>query len=66
MIGLLNAAWKDRLTVLAYHRVTEYDMVRFETYRPVVSATPTEFERQMEFIRARFSVITAQDLLAWL
>lgn len=56
----------QHLTVLAYHRVTDLPAAGFDTYRRNVSATPTGFAAQMDFICTRFNVISLQDLLLWL
>lgn len=49
--------------ILAYHRVDEFD------HRPwldpsLISATPQQFEEQMELVASRYHPISAEDLLA--
>ena len=62
-IQLLDSFWgKKRLTVLAYHRIIEYEHANFADYVPVVSATPTIFEQQMQFVEQYFNVISLTDL----
>lgn len=64
-VPALNAYWgKQRLTVLAYHRVIEYERDDFADYLPVVTATPAMFEQQMAFVRDHFNVISVWDLHA--
>jgi peptidoglycan/xylan/chitin deacetylase (PgdA/CDA1 family) len=59
---LLDAAWGgQRLTVLAYHRITDAMAPGFDHYRKNVSATPEMFERQLAYVTKHFNVI---DLFA--
>ena len=52
---------RDRLTVLAYHRIVE--MTDEFPYAPeVVSASPENFGRQLDWVARNFSVIAADDL----
>ncbi|NWF71322.1 MAG: polysaccharide deacetylase family protein [Chloroflexi bacterium] len=63
----LNVFWgRDRLTVLAYHRIIEWDTPEFRDYEPVVSATPAMFEQQMTFVAEHFNVIDLAALQAYL
>lgn len=55
---------KDRLTVLAYHRI--HDPARFEFFEPVISAPPDGFARQMDLIAERFNAVSLADVLSWL
>lgn len=54
-----------RLTVLAYHRITDPSAPDFRGFEPNVSATPELFEAQMAYVKARFNVISLADLVAW-
>ena len=54
------------LTVLNYHRVDYPFQKSFQTFRPNISATPEDFERQMEYVSNHYDVISGQDLLAYL
>ncbi len=63
---LQKAASRNRLTVLAYHRITEITAVDFRGFEPNVSASPAMFEQQMAYISQQFNVISLADLLAWL
>jgi peptidoglycan/xylan/chitin deacetylase (PgdA/CDA1 family) len=53
---------RQRLTVLAYHRIIEWQTDSFDDYEPVVSATPALFAQQMEWLEDYFSVISLWDL----
>ncbi len=62
---LLDLYWgRDRLTVLAHHRVTD-DGTRpdFPYYQPNISAAPAQFVEQLAFIAANFNVISLDDLV---
>jgi peptidoglycan/xylan/chitin deacetylase (PgdA/CDA1 family) len=64
---LLDSFWgKNRLTVLAYHRITDATAPDFVHYRPNVSAAPQMFARQMAWIAKRFNVISLPVLHAFL
>ena len=58
-----DAVWgRDRLTVLAYHRILDLAEPGMEFDPGVVSATPEMFERQMRYVAGRFTVIGLPDL----
>ena len=68
-VGVLDAvhrAWRDRLTVLAYHRIGDPETDGRRTLKSNISATPVDFAAQMEFLSRRFDVISLGDLQAWL
>lgn len=54
------------LTVLNYHRIDHADSPDFDLFKPNVSATPEEFARQMDYVRARYNVISCEQLDRWL
>lgn len=61
--SILHRTWgKNRLTVLAYHRIIEHQTPTFADYRPVVSATPADFRQQMAFLKTHFSVISLDNV----
>jgi len=65
LISGLDRLWgKDRLTVLAYHRV--HEPAEFEFFRPLISSTPGAFARQMDIIAEGYNAISLDDLLAWM
>lgn len=53
------------LTVVTYHRVTEYPNPTFDGYEPNISATPAAFTEQMDYLKTRFNIISLTELLAW-
>ncbi|HZW31856.1 MAG TPA: polysaccharide deacetylase family protein [Isosphaeraceae bacterium] len=67
VLGLLERladAMRPGLVVLTYHRIAEPGLDPF--YDPVVSATPTAFRAQVEWLRRRFRILALPDLVAWL
>jgi peptidoglycan/xylan/chitin deacetylase (PgdA/CDA1 family) len=64
---LLNTYWgPDRLTVLAYHRITDPTPSQFSYYIPNISATAEMFARQMEYVAQHFNVIDLAALRAFI
>lgn len=58
-----DAVWgRDRLTVLAYHRIADVTDPAMEFDPGVVSASPAMFERQMRHVAREFTVIGLPDL----
>lgn len=53
---------ESRLTVLAYHRVAPWQDPGFNSFKPVVSATPAVFEQQMALVASSFSVVSLDAL----
>ncbi len=66
LFGMGHTLWPNRLTVLAYHRVTDPNVPGFDTFKPNVSATPAAFAAQMDFISQHFNVVSIGEVLAWL
>lgn len=58
--------WSKSLTVLNYHRINDITQPDFDSFKPNVSASPTEFDRQMSYIKRWFNVIGINDLVRWL
>lgn len=58
---LLPPVW---LTVLAYHRVCEYDL-NSPWDDELISATPQQFRDQLSFVKRYFTVITSKRVLEW-
>ncbi len=54
------------LTVLNYHRIDHADSPHFDLFKPNVSATPQEFACQMDYVQARYNVISCEQLDRWL
>src|SRR5919197_5136055 len=67
--GLIRAGrvlWSKSLTVVNYHRINDPERKDFDSFKPNVSATPAEFERQMDYLSNWFQVVTARDVVQWL
>ena len=60
-----TALGKDRLTVLAYHRICEIGP-NFEHFEPNVSASPAMFGQQIAYVAANYNVIHLDQLRAHL
>lgn len=61
---LLNAYWgSDRLTVLAYHRITDVHAPDFVGFAPNVSATKEIFAEQIAHVARHFNVISLETLV---
>jgi len=55
-----------RLTVLSYHRINNPEATGFDTFKPVVSATPQNFSHQMDTISRNYNVVSVSEVIAWL
>ncbi len=66
MLKMLLYAAPRRLTVLSYHRVDDASKPGFDTFKPNVSATPSAFRQQMEYVKRHYNVIRCEDLASWL
>ena len=55
---------RDRLTVLAYHRIIDHTTPRFASFAGNVSASPAEFADQMHWVSENFSVVALTDVVA--
>jgi len=67
--GLIRAGrglWAKSLTVVNYHRIDDPNRKGFDSFKPNVSATPDDFNRQMDYLVKWFNVVSLQDVLAWL
>jgi len=66
--GVLSVAgrWygRDRLTVLAYHRVADASNPNLTGFRPNVSASVKGFADQLDWIARHFTVVSLGDVLA--
>lgn len=52
----------DRLRILTYHRVAEFDESRLLDPR-LISTTPALFARQMEYLASRYHVVTLEHVI---
>ena len=58
--------WPKSLTVINYHRIDDPYRADFDSFKPNVSATPQDFERQMDYLAKWFNVVSLSDIVAWL
>lgn len=66
LLKFYHGYWKKRLTILAYHRIVTDDEFQSSSRKIAVSASISEFERQMCFVKQHFSIITLEKLEQWL
>lgn len=67
--GLIRAGrglWSRWLTVVNYHRIDDPHRNDFDSFKPNVSATPNDFDRQMDYLAKWFHVVSLKDVVAWL
>jgi peptidoglycan/xylan/chitin deacetylase (PgdA/CDA1 family) len=58
--------WAKSLTVINYHRIDDPQQKDFDSFKPNVSATPQDFNRQMDYLSKWFNVVSMQDVAQWL
>ena len=64
-LGMFDLARKltpNLLTVLNYHRIDDPSRAGFDTFRPNVSATPSSFAAQMDYVSQKYNVISGRQL----
>ena len=67
LLRAVGAAYgRNRLTVLAYHRVIDHSSPGFDTLRRNVSATPEAFAGQMRAVAGYYSPVSLREVVAWL
>jgi len=66
LIRIGRRIWAKSLTVLNYHRIDDSTRDGFDSFKPNVSASPSEFDRQMKYLARWFNVIRIGDLVKWL
>lgn len=54
------------LTVLNYHRIDDPARKGFDTFLPNISATPSDFALQMDYVSQHYNVISGADLVAFI
>ncbi len=67
--GLIRAGrslWAKSLTVVNYHRIDDPNRKDFDSFKPNVSATADDFNRQMDYLAKWFNVISLKDIVEWL
>lgn len=66
LLNVMPYVFKNTLTVLNYHRIDDPYRNGFDTLKINVSATPVDFEKQMEYVGRHFNVITCRHLALYL
>ena len=66
LFDLMPRVFSQSLTVLNYHRIDDPHVEGFSTFKPNVSATPSMFDRQMDFLTQKYNVISATDVVEWI
>jgi peptidoglycan/xylan/chitin deacetylase (PgdA/CDA1 family) len=67
--GLIRAGrgwWARSLTVVNYHRIDNPYREGFDSFKPNVSATPEDFDRQLDYLATWFNVVSLKDIVEWL
>jgi peptidoglycan/xylan/chitin deacetylase (PgdA/CDA1 family) len=67
--GLIRAGrslWARSLTVVNYHRIDDPYRRDFDSFKPNVSATPDDFNRQMDYLARWFNVVSMRSVVEWL
>ena len=67
--GLIRAGrglWSKSLTVVNYHRIDDPYRKDFDSFKPNVSATPQDFDRQLAYLANWFNVVSLNDIVEWL
>jgi len=58
--------WARSLTVVNYHRIDDPNRKGFDSFKPNVSATPDDFNQQMDYLAKWFNVVSLKDIVEWL
>jgi len=67
LLKQLHRVWgRNCLTVLAYHRVTNFLTQECDTFIPGISAVPEVFESQMSFLKKNFNPVALSDVISFL
>ena len=67
--GLIRAGrglWARSLTVVNYHRIDNPHRSDFDSFKPNISATPEDFDRQLDYLARWFNVVSLKDVVKWL
>ena len=65
LFDLLRSLTPNILTVLNYHRIDDPSRTEFNTFKPNVSATPSQFAEQMDYLTQKYNVISGKDVAEW-
>lgn len=63
---LPQSLFSRSLTVLNYHRIDNPQSDGFSTFKPNVSASPKQFDLQMEYLAAKYNIVSASEVSAWI
>jgi peptidoglycan/xylan/chitin deacetylase (PgdA/CDA1 family) len=66
IFDLVRKLTPNLLTVLNYHRIDDPFRASFDTFRPNVSATPSDFAMQMDYVSQKYNVISGTKLIAFI
>ena len=66
LIRVGRGLWAKSLTVVNYHRIEDPYRKDFDSFKPNVSATPDNFNHQMDYLAKWFNVVSVRDVVAWL
>jgi peptidoglycan/xylan/chitin deacetylase (PgdA/CDA1 family) len=66
LIRVGRGLWAKSLTVVNYHRINDPYRKDFDSFKPNVSATPQDFDRQLAYLAQWFNVVSLKDIVAWL
>jgi peptidoglycan/xylan/chitin deacetylase (PgdA/CDA1 family) len=66
LIRIGRGRWAKSLTVINYHRIDDPQRKDFDSFKPNVSATPQDFNRQMDYLSKWFNVVSMREIVQWL
>jgi len=66
LIRVGRGLWAKSLTVVNYHRIDDPDKEDFFSFKPNVSATPEDFDLQMDYLAKWFNVVSLKQVVQWL
>ena len=66
VLDLVRKITPNLLTVLNYHRIDDAFREDFDTFRPNISATSSEFAAQMDHVSRKYNVISGSELAAFI
>ena len=66
VIRMGRGLWAKSLTIVNYHRIDDPQRQGFDSFKPNVSATPEDFNLQMDYLSKWFNVVSLKDVVNWL
>lgn len=64
--NLIRKFNQNTLTIINYHRINDPYKAGFDTFKPNVSATPEAFNQQLVYLKKRFNLVTARNIIDWM